>query len=82
VRLIKGRGEPWRAGHALEGMPEADLAAAQEESGSGTTEVGDDGWTPPVGESGWWRRDAARCWAMCKAGLRLAVERRRTGARR
>jgi hypothetical protein len=42
---------PWCAGHAWRRVSEVETGDTVE-SGSGTAKVGDDRWTPPVGDSG------------------------------
>jgi hypothetical protein len=63
VAAYKGRRRALACGPRLGGVPEADSAVAQEESGSGTIEVGDAGSGERCG----------RCWAACEAGMRPAV---------
>jgi hypothetical protein len=68
---------PW-----LGGVPEANSAMAQEESGSGTAEVGDGKRVPPVGGCGQRREMQAGAGPRAKLGCGLRSARTRAALRR
>jgi hypothetical protein len=78
----KGRRRALACRPCLGGVPEANSAMAQEESGSGTAEVGDGKRVPPVGGCGQRREMQAGAGPRAKLGCGLRSARTRAALRR